>query len=46
MPSMPKCRILAFTVSAIPRMNIGRPIPIEMVSPRGVNSPVVKSSAS
>ena len=29
----PKCLIFAFTVSAMPRMNIGRPMPIEMVSP-------------
>ena len=43
---MPKCLIFAFTVSAMPRMNIGRPMPIETVSPSGVNRPVVKSSAS
>ena len=43
---MPKCAIFAFTVSAMPRMNIGSPMPIEMVSPCGVNRPVVKSSAS
>ena len=42
----PKCAIFAFTVSAIPRMNIGKPMPIEIVSPFGVNRPVVKSSAS
>ena len=42
----PKCLILAFTVSDMPRMNIGRPMPIETVSPSGVNRPVVKSSAS
>ena len=46
MRSAPKCLILAFTVSAMPRMNIGSPMPMEMVSPAGVNSPVVKSSAS
>ena len=33
-------------VSAIPRMNIGSPRPIEIVSPLAVNNPTVKSSAS
>ena len=42
----PKCLIFAFTVSAMPRMKVGRPMPIDTVSPAGVNRPVVKSSAS
>ena len=33
-------------VSAMPRMNIGRPMPIDTVSPVAVKRPVVKSSAS
>ena len=33
MSSRPKCLILALTVSAMPRMNIGRPMPIDTVSP-------------
>src|SRR6266700_6254172 len=44
MLSRPKCLIFALTVSDMPRMNIGSPMPIEIVSPSGVNSPVVKSS--
>ena len=37
---------IGFTVSDMPRMNIGRPSPIETVSPSVVKIPTVKSSAS
>ena len=37
--SMPKCAIFALTVSLMPRMNIGRPSPIDTVSPSRVEQP-------
>ena len=43
---MPKWFTHAFTVSAMPRVNIGSPSPMETVSPLGVKMPTVKSSAS
>src|SRR5580765_5066882 len=44
--SFPKCASFAFTVSAMPRMKLGNPRPIETVSPSAVYRPTVKSSAS